>query len=296
MARIDLVSEPGIQPYGGADLSVAFSGDGSIFWSFQSLGDHGQVVMRQVPGQGHSTLALAPGVSGRGKLQVGLDGLYLAAWNDRENNGSNRNCPAAVYRVPGFVAPAGGGGEVFTVVPSPPADVAALEAKIVDLERRLSEATALASAAMDRANYVKGLVDDANARLGEVAARSVGISRDEAWGLAKDSLYVELGVSNSGVYNRVKAIAQDVVPATGADVTELRNAVTLLEKTRPTLDDVRREIQNALATLWQGWSTYTDKRLLNLIWDRTVKLLRHKESAGKTAEELPVNDPANLSV
>ena len=38
------------------------------------------------------------------------------------------------------------------------------------------------------------------------------------------------------------------------------------------------------------------QRLLNLLWDRAVKLLRYKEQSGKTAAQLPINDPKNLEV
>lgn len=54
---------------------------------------------------------------------------------------------------------------------------------------------------------------------------------------------------------------------------------------------------DAIEEKFKQWVGYkADPRLLNLLWDRAVKLLRYKEQSGKTAAQLPINDPKNLEV
>ncbi len=215
------------------------------------------------------------------------------------------------------------------------ADVSELKQRVAYLEQQLAGALDLARKATERANYVKSVFDPVWGELEALKTRPVGISRDDAWQLAADRCYVEVTTEGTGVRSEIKSlagagtanidqVARDVANAAltrAADAKQLaaqgwegvtavnqraaaieNNAITLwgrvdlVEKSRPSIDEVAQLIRSHLEEQWQAWVTYADRRLLNLIWDRTVKLLRYKESSGKTAAQLPVNDPANLKV
>jgi len=224
--------------------------------------------------------------------------------------------------------------------PPPPAedaDISELKQKVAQLEQQLAQALNLAKLAMERANYVKSIYEPVWGELEALKTRPVGISRDDAWQLAKDSVYDDLG-QLSGISARAQAIAQTVangeggIDQTARDIAnaaltktsdnrklieqlngvdqalnirlanaenaalDLKGAVDFIEKTLPTMDDVAQHVQSYFHAQWKSWVTYADPSLLNLLWDRTVKLLRYKERTGKTAEQLPVNDPNNLKV
>ena len=118
---------------------------------------------------------------------------------------------------------------------------------------------------------------------------------------ALDRMYAEVSNEQSGVSGAIKALVAKLVPtaAQPIDLAPLAGRVASVEtalKDRPTFNDVAELLRKWFDAQWQAWVAYTDKRLLNLIWDRSVKLLRYKETSGKSAAQLPVNDPKNLEV
>jgi hypothetical protein len=146
--------------------------------------------------------------------------------------------------------------------------------RITAAEQRAAAAETAAKAALDRANYVKSVFDPVWGRLDSLDARPVGISRDEAWKLAGDRVFAE----------------------TAAKLDGLRQDVTRLDSTSLKAEDVLRIAKQAISEWFEASRRYVDRALLNLMWDRAVKLLRYKESTGKTAAQLPVNDQTNLEV
>lgn len=236
-------------------------------------------------------------MDGRGDLYIAGNGKLYVTGNESDND----KLPS-VYEVPGYVP----FGSVVTFIGSgaPAAGGTsdpALAAQVASLAQQLAQVQAQAKAALERANYVKGVFDPVWGRLDAVEKRPVGISRDDAWQLAADRMYAEVSNEQSGVSGAIKALVAKLVPtaAQPIDLAPLAGRVASVEtalKDRPTFNDVAELLRKWFDAQWQAWVAYTDKRLLNLIWDRSVKLLRYKETSGKSAAQLPVNDPKNLEV
>ncbi len=180
--------------------------------------------------------------------------------------------------------------------------------RIQALEANLGAAQQLAQRAMERANYVKGIYEPVWGRLDALAARPVGISRDEAWQLAADRTWVEVTTPDTGVRQAIEAIvagktgtvdqearnlaqtalsgatrANEQVNALGNRVVAVEGRVSVVERLAQDAKNLAMSAQDTLSTLSQAIQTgidrwfessvrYEDKRLLNLLWDRGVKL------------------------
>ena len=145
------------------------------------------------------------------------------------------------------------------------ADTSLLEGRIAALEGQLAALT-------KRVSATEGVANKANER-GQNALTQLGalpkvLSRDEVWQLAGDRVFADTNAA-------LEAIRADI-------------------KLRPTGGDVVGIAQQVINGWLNASIAYADKRLLNLLWDRAVKLLRYKESTGKTAAQLPINDQSNI--
>lgn len=276
------LNHPGdFDTYRGADKSHMTSNErvnGQWVHFFSQCGKgprgFGVHVFKQVGAKGQAEYVWytnGPLLQGRGDMDLDADGTLQVngSWSDSDEDAVS--CP-----VPGYVP----FGNLITILNSvggggsgPVVDTSALEARLAAVEK-------LAQKALDRANYVKSAsVDPLWAEVGALKERPVGISRDEAWKLAADRQYAELTTEGSGVREALDAIIRAAVQDALAGA-----------------QNVAAEVQKALDAQWQAWVSYTDRRLLNLLWDRAVKLLRYKERTGKPADQLPINDPKNLEV
>lgn len=321
----DDINEPGgYQLYGGATVTAFQDAAGWVFWSFCGKRPDGkflQLVFRQLGTAIAIPVTLPEEVGGRGSLCLEpWSGLYLVAWTGAAGQ-------AVRWRLDEFQTPtmAGNGAPVEGDVSALIARLEAAERRIAELEARpsvvdvLQTATQAVNIATGAYNKAKLAVDDLwgkfAPRVEALEQRPGGVSRDDVWALAGDRVYADLGNAQSGISSRVGILARAAVGALTlpSDLTALINGVaraneqvnslgnrvvaveTELQK-RPTEGDLFRLWRKWTDIQWENWVTYTDKRLLNLLWDRAVKLLRYKERTGKTAEQLPVNDPKNLEV
>jgi hypothetical protein len=190
---------------------------------------------------------------------------------------------------------------------TPSQDVTTLQQQVTTLTAQVAAAQAQAKAALDRANYIKSIYEPVWARLEALKQRPVGISRDEAWQIAADRAFVEVTTEGTGIRSAIKALVQPAQPADLKALTQkvdtiaqnANGAIQLLSEkvaAKASRHDALTIAKQAITDWLAASIAYTDSRLLNLIWDRGVKLLCSKERASKTAEQLPINDPKNLEV
>lgn len=254
----------GFVPYGGAGKSYQPSAervDGQSVHYFGQCGlgpwGFGMYVFRQAGSNQASYIRYKDGpvMAGRGELAVGGDGRLYVTGSE-----SDRDQVAVVYEVPGFVP--FGAVKPSPSVPGVDERLAALEARVSSLERRLGAVEGVAAKANERAlNALSQLAGGVFVRADTLVDRVNEI----IWNSGKvvDRIYAEASNAQSGLAGVIRAIA-------------LQEARAFVEE------------------LWRRWTTYEDHRLFDVVWDRGVKLLRYKERSGKSADQLPVNDPANL--
>lgn len=300
----------GYRPY-GANVNYAPSGEvvdglpvhylAQCGWGPGGFGDYvfRQVGNRQAEYIFYKGANISDPMDGRGDLVVGDDGkLYITGQESDDDK------LPAVYEVPGYV-PVSKGTLNLTLVGDASVqalltELNALKERVASLESRPAAVTDL-SPVTKRLDAIEPVANKANERALNALTQlsklpAPGISRDEAWQIAADRAYVEVTTEGSGVRNAIKALVQ---PAQPADLTALTARVTEVEaglKLRPTGGEVVGIAQQVINGWLEASRKYADKVLLNLMWDRTVKLLRYKERTGKTAEQLPVNDQTNLEV
>lgn len=333
MSAIRLNPPKGYRPY-GANAGYAPSGeivDGlPVHWFAQcgwgpsdDNGGFGDWVMKQVGDRQAEFIFYKSHdvMDGRGDLVIGSDGKLYITGNESDSD----KLPIA-YEVPGYVPVSQGTLELVAVgdeaVKALLAEVNALKARIASLEAKPAPVTDL-SPITKRLSAVEGVAAKANERalnaLTQMAngvyvrsADLAGIVNDIIWNSGKvvDRIYAELSNAGSGLAALVKSmvgtgsggIDQPARDIANEALTKAGDARKLAEQAVETAQDkvdllqVADYVQATLNALWRDWVTYKDPRLLNLLWDRAVKLLRYKEKSGKTAEQLPVNDPKNLEV
>ncbi len=270
-AHIRLNPPAGYRPY-GANQSFALSAEtvngqpvyyfAQEGWGYSTQnGGFGEYVFRQV-GNGQAEYVRYNGADvpdGRGDLYIAGNGkLYITG------NESDDDKLPSVYEVPGFV-PFGSVAYISGAQAVGSADTSLLEGRIAALEGQFAALT-------KRVSATEGVANKANER-GQNALTQLGalpkvLSRDEVWQLAGDRVFADTNAA-------LEAIRADI-------------------KLRPTGGDVVGIAQQVINGWLNASIAYADKRLLNLLWDRAVKLLRYKESTGKTAAQLPINDQSNI--
>lgn len=299
-------------PYRGADKSYQpsaevvsgqpvhwFSQCGTGPWGF------GVYVFRQVGGNQATYVrykdgAVADVMDGRGDLDVGGDGVLYV-------NGSETDADATAeaYPVPGYVPFRNSAGQPV----SPPVNyndprVPALEARIAALEAALNGLRGTDAALTTRVGRVEGQVAS---KIDSPTAEAI------AWQKAGDRMFGEVTgdtATRHAIEQVVQAAASRIVVATTDDTARAQARAAhqtaneahetastalaeVMKKTTP--QEVERHVQDGITAWLEASIAYIDTRLLNLLWDRAVKLLRFKESNGKTAAQLPINDPKNIS-
>jgi hypothetical protein len=315
-AHIKLNPPKGYRPYGANQSFVVsaevvdglpvyfFAQEG---WGYSTDNDgFGEYVFKQV-GDRRAEYVYYNGLDvpdGRGDLYTPGNGrLYITG------NESDSDKLPSIYEVPGYV-PFGGTVYVGGGSTTGGGDTAALELKVAQLEQQLAGALDLARKAMERANYVKSIYEPVWVTLEELENRPVGISRDDAWVLGPQSVYADLMQPQSGIAGQVRDIARQLVGTAGGGIDQvardianeaLKKATDIINNYLPNYIGEPRarivaaqEAEKYTARLWAAWVAYTDKRLLNLIWDRGVKLARYLKVPG--ADKAPINDEANLKV
>ena len=330
-----LTTPAGYQYYGGATLTTIKDRDGNIYLGGNATDrskasddpERFRFVVFRYARQGGAITRLhleddQDHIAGRGIL-------YIDPGDGRGYYSASQNNIAYWGAIPGFVpVPVG------TQVVAQPGDVAtqAVLDRLERLERRLAElearpgADAALAKAQEAANLANSAYSKAKQAIDDVWSKAMsrveGVERQVAgkidgataesiaWEKGKQATFYEVATEGSGTHLAIEDLIRRMVNAgtgSGSAVDEqarkgadaaLREAQEALAEAqrRPTLDDVSRSFREWMDSQWQEWVTYTDRRLLNLIWDRSVKLLRYKESNNKTAEELPINDPDNLKV
>lgn len=116
---------------------------------------------------------------------------------------------------------------------------------------------------------------------GSVSAPSVDLSALTARLDRLDQKVAEAGRNASGAVQAV-AYVKGELNALTERVASLPNMDAIWQKI---VDGAHAEIEKQ----WQAWVSYGDQRLLDLLWDRTVKLLRLKEAKNQTAAEMRLN-------
>ncbi|HMO58360.1 MAG TPA: hypothetical protein PKC19_13430 [Roseiflexaceae bacterium] len=197
----------------------------------------------------------APGLkAGSGNAVVLSDGTVVL-FGGLSMTGPGADCEGWMYEMPvkAPVGTPGGAGVPSTPSNGSPATTGHLELRIAQLEARLTEAEKTAKYGVDRANYVKGLVDSIWKEIDALKKRPPGgISRDEAWQLAADRMYAEVTTPGAGVRGAMTDLVREELkklpPSGGTGTVDqvARDRITSLENS---LGD---RIRQAVRTIFQG--------------------------------------------
>lgn len=198
-------------------------------------------------------------------------------------------------------------------------EISTLKARIVRLEQQAAPQVDL-SPVYKRLGAVEGVANKANDRglnaLTQLAEKvyprlDQAVSRDQAWQLAADRVYAEVTTDTAvrrAIEEIVRAAAAKIVVATtdeqaraqadsaqqiASEAHETATAALAEAMQKTTPEEVDRRVASGITAWLEASIAYVDRRLLNLLWDRGVKLVRYLKVPG--ADKAPVNDPNNIS-
>lgn len=197
--------------FGGADVWSAMSADGWLFVVYcgerpgKKFGTH---AFRVWPDNGHIEWVDLPTFTElRSTTGIEPNGAFVTFTDPKGQRVYRQQLP--LYRTPGFP----NSGQTAPNPPSPaptPTPQPAPGTPVVD-----EEARAYTSAVKKE---LKGDIAKLDNRLKAVEARPVGgsggLSREEGWQLAKDSVFADLEARTSGIARSVAAIAREVTTGT----------------------------------------------------------------------------------
>lgn len=184
------------------------------------------------------------------------------------------------------------------------ADTSLLEGRIAALESQLAALTKRVGATEGVANKANDRALNALTQLGADFVRKdalTGLVNELIWngGKVVDRIYAEAADAKTGLGGLIRSLVSASVGGNGIDQAARDIANEALKRAtdaKTVAGQATAGVSDAVKAGIDTWLAesiaYTDKRLLNLMWDRGVKLARFLKVPG--AATAPINDQKNI--